>query len=148
MSHSTSITLTNLSLNLSNHPPSIIKQLPFSIESRLSILSSSEKIFNESAPIYQDSLKKSGYDYKLKYQKNTSTATSRQQRKRKIIWCNPPYSVNISTNVGCYFLNLVCKHSPPHHTFSKIFNRNNIKIVSQTVLSQTGNQESTYIRRQ
>ena len=132
----------------SNHPPSIIKQLPFSIESRLSILSSSEEIFNESAPIYQDSLKKSGYDYKLKYQKNTSTATSRQQRKRKKIWCNPPYSMNISTNVGCYFLNLVCKHSPPHHTFSKIFNRNNMKIVSQTVLSQTPNQESTYIRRQ
>ena len=36
----------------SNHPPSIIKQVPFSIESRLSGLSSSEKIFNESTPIY------------------------------------------------------------------------------------------------
>ena len=36
----------------SNHPPSIIKQVPFSIESRLSSLSSSEKIFNESTPIY------------------------------------------------------------------------------------------------
>ena len=32
----------------SNHPPSIIKQLPFSIESRLSSLSSSEEIFNNS----------------------------------------------------------------------------------------------------
>ena len=67
----------------SNHPPSIIKQISFSIESRLSSLSSSEKIFNESMPIYQEALRKSGYDCKLKYQKNTSTATSKQQRKRK-----------------------------------------------------------------
>ena len=36
----------------SNHPPSIIKKVSFSIESRLSSLSSSEKIFNESTPIY------------------------------------------------------------------------------------------------
>ena len=48
----------------SNHPPSIIKQIPFSIESRLSSLSSNEKIFNESTPIYQEALKKSRYDYK------------------------------------------------------------------------------------
>ena len=41
----------------SNHPPSIIKQVPFSIESRLSSLSWSEKIFNEYTPIYQGTLK-------------------------------------------------------------------------------------------
>ena len=41
----------------SNHPPSIIKQIPFWIESRLSSISSNEKIFNESSPIYQDALK-------------------------------------------------------------------------------------------
>ena len=32
----------------SSHPPYIIKQLPLSIESRLSSLSSSEEIFNDS----------------------------------------------------------------------------------------------------
>ena len=53
----------------SNHPPSIIKQIPFSVESRLSSISSNEKIFNESTPIYQKAIKKSGYDYKLKYLK-------------------------------------------------------------------------------
>ena len=36
----------------SNHPPSIIKQLPLSVERRLSKLSSNEKIFNDSIPIY------------------------------------------------------------------------------------------------
>ena len=44
----------------SNHPPSIIKQVPFSVESRLSSLSSNEKIFNESTPIYQEALKNLG----------------------------------------------------------------------------------------
>ena len=53
----------------SNHPPSITKQVPISIESRLSSLSSNEKTFNESAPINQEVLKKSGFNFKLKYQK-------------------------------------------------------------------------------
>ena len=36
----------------SNHPPSIIKQLPLSIESRLSSLTSSEEIINDSVILY------------------------------------------------------------------------------------------------
>ena len=102
-------------------------QVPFSIESRLLSLSSSDKSFNESTPIYQEALKKSGYHYKLKHQKNISTATLKQQRKRKIVWFNPVYSMNVTTNVGRYFLNLINKHFLPHHKFSKIFNRNNMK---------------------
>ena len=50
----------------SNHPPSIIKQIPKTIEKRLSQLSSSEEIFNESAPFYEDKLHQSGYQQKLK----------------------------------------------------------------------------------
>ena len=36
--------------------------------------------------------------------------------------------MNVSTNVGHYFLNLVNKHFPPHHKLLKIFNRINMKI--------------------
>ena len=36
--------------------------------------------------------------------------------------------MNGATNVGRFFLNLINKHSPPQHKFSKIFNRNNMKI--------------------
>ena len=111
----------------SNHPSSIIKQIP-SIESRLSSLYSNEKVFNESTPIYQEVLKKSGYDYKLKYQKSTSTTNSKQQQKRNIILFNPLYSINVATNVGLFFLNWINKHSTSHHNFSKIFNRNKMKI--------------------
>ena len=67
----------------SNHPPSIIKQVPFSVESRLSTLSSSEKIFNESTPIYEEALKKSGYDYKLKSKKISQQQPQNNNRKEK-----------------------------------------------------------------
>ena len=40
----------------SNHPPSIIRQLPLSVERRLSKLSSIEKIFDDSIPTYQKAL--------------------------------------------------------------------------------------------
>ena len=36
--------------------------------------------------------------------------------------------MNVATNVGRHFLNLINKHFPRHHTFLKIFNRNNMKI--------------------
>ena len=38
------------------------------LKHKTSVLSN-EKIFNESTPIYQEALKKSGYNYKLKYKK-------------------------------------------------------------------------------
>ena len=43
----------------SNHPSSITKQLPISIESQLSSLSYSEDIFNDSVTPYQEALDKS-----------------------------------------------------------------------------------------
>ena len=39
-------------------------------------------------------------------------------RQRKIIWFSPPYSVNVETNVGKVFVNLI----------HKIFNKNNVKV--------------------
>ena len=56
----------------SNHLPSVTKLQPISIETRLSKISSNEKVFNESVSIYQKALNKSGYNHKLKFQK-TST---------------------------------------------------------------------------
>ena len=67
----------------SNHPPSIIKQLPLSIESRRLLLSSSEEIFNDSVTPYQDALDKSGYKHKLKYQANINTANNKKQIRKK-----------------------------------------------------------------
>ena len=80
----------------SNHSPSIIKQLPLSVERRLSKLSSNEKIFNDSIPIYQEALIKAGYNHKLTYQKHDQKKDNSQQCKRQIIWFNPPYSKNVT----------------------------------------------------
>ena len=51
----------------SNHPPSITKNIPEAINRRLSALSSDDQTFSNISPIYQEALKKSGYDYKLRY---------------------------------------------------------------------------------
>ena len=59
----------------------------------------------------------------------THTAqNSRKNRQRNILWFNPPYSMNIQTNIGREFLNLVDKHFPKNHRYNKIFNKNNIKV--------------------
>ena len=51
----------------SNHHTSIIKQLPLSVESRLSKLSSDENVFIQAASVYQEALKRAGYNHKLSY---------------------------------------------------------------------------------
>ena len=115
----------------SNHPPSIIKQLPLSVESRLSKLSSDENVFVQAASIYQEPLKRAGYNHKLNYNNknnNDNNPRTGKQWKRNIIWFNPPFSTNVTTKIGRYFLNLVDKHSPRDHKFHKILNRSNIKV--------------------
>ena len=48
-------------------------------------------------------------------------------RKRKIICYNPPYSANITTNIGKTLLNLIKKHFPKLNKLHKIFNKNTVK---------------------
>ena len=76
---------------LSNHPPSIIKQLPLAISQRISNISSDERVFNEATPLYNQALKASGYSEELKYvDKKDKTSQKKKARKRNIIWFNPP----------------------------------------------------------
>ena len=85
----------------SNHPPSILKNIPSSVNKRLCELSSSEEIFREAAKPYQEALEKSGYSEKLEYTPPEIRQNNGQrQRKRKIVWFNPPYSKNVETNLG------------------------------------------------
>ena len=111
----------------SNHPPSIIKNIPAAVNRRLSEISSNEVVFKEAAPPYQEALEKAGYQYTLKYDppKAKSNKTSRTRNKT---WFNPPYSRNVSTNVGAKFLKLINTCFPPSHPLSKIINRNTIKV--------------------
>jgi hypothetical protein len=110
----------------SNHPPNIIKAIPESISRRINNISSNKDIFDAAAPFYNKALAASGYAEKIEY-KHHSTKNTRR-RTRNIIWYNPPYSINVETNIAKKFLHLVTKHFPKGHKLNKVFNRNNVKV--------------------
>ena len=92
----------------SNHPPNIIKDIPISVNKRLNQNSSSKKIFNESKKEYEEALKESGYkNFELKYNPEKQKPKNNKNRKRNIIWFNPPFSKNVTTNIGKQFLDLI-----------------------------------------
>ena len=110
----------------SNHPPNIIKYIPSMISNRISKISSNKEIFDQSAPYYNQALKSSGYKEKITYSSNPND--KKRTRKRQIIWFNPPFSMNVKTNVAKKFLSIVERCFPQNHKFRKIFNRNNLKV--------------------
>ena len=75
----------------SNHPPTTIKQIPQSINKRVSSLSASQPSFEATAPIYREALKNSNYNDPFTYQpgnKLNKTGTPPQAnstRQRSII---------------------------------------------------------------
>ena len=109
------------------------KNVPLACEKRLSILSSSEQIFNAAAPEYQAALDKAGYSHKLVYQPEAGTRTARKRiRSKPQIWFNPPWSDNVETNLGADFLKAVSSSFTKGHPLYPIFNRNTIKISYRT----------------
>ena len=77
-------------------------------------------------------MKKSGFQNKLTYQQNivqnTDEHQEKKKRKRNVIWYNPPYSVNVKTNIGKVFFKLLHKHFLKTHKFYKVFNKNTVKL--------------------
>ena len=117
----------------SNHPPNIIKNIPESINKRLSNISSNENVFKQASQPYQEALQKSGYNYTLTYkptQANTNNQhTSRKNnRKRNITWFNPPYSKHVATHIGKKFIHLLNTCFPTTHKLHKLLNKNTVKI--------------------
>ena len=111
-------TLKYINVN-SNHPPTVLKNIPVGINTRLSELSSNEEIFNNSAPTYQKALDDSGFSYKLHYERPSQPKVSKRTRKRNIIWFNPPYDLDIYILDKCF---------PATNKLNKIFNRNTVKL--------------------
>ena len=122
----------NIPLNInvkSNHPPNIIKNLPESISRGINKLSSSKSVFDNSKDLYNNALSSSGFKDKIKFNPDFNKNICRNKnRKRKIMWFNPPYSSNVSTNIGKSFLTILDRHFLKSQKLYKIFNRNNIKI--------------------
>ena len=64
--------------------------------------------------MYKEAITKSGFNDDIIYTPLIESNNSKRQntRKRKIIRFNPPYSMNVETNIGKIFLKLVKKHFP------------------------------------
>ena len=109
--------------------PNLIRHLPASIEKLLSNNSFDEKIFQESAIYYEDTLNKAGYIDKVAY--NAPSASNQENRnknrQRNVIWFNLPCSKSVTRRKGQFFLHLIDIHFPKKHILNKIFNRNNSK---------------------
>ena len=112
---------------LSNHPPGIIKNIPQSVNKRLNTISANEDVFRAAIPPYQEALRRSGYDFELMFNP-TNQNLRKQSRKRKITYFNPPFSLNVQTNVGELFFKALDKCFPHNHPLRKIINRNTVKL--------------------
>ena len=114
----------------SNHPPSITRNIPAGINRRISSLSSDQNAFDLAAPTYQKALAESGYNnyYKLAFEPPVENGQRKNRPRNDILWYNPPFNKNVSTNIGQRFLSLIDRCFHKEHSLRKIFNRNKVKI--------------------
>ena len=109
----------------SNHPRNILNEIPKMTAKRLSNLSCNEEEFKKVSAEYETILKSSGYDEKLSY---TPEKPRRKNRRKQVTYYNPPFDLQVKTNVAKRFLHLVSKHFPAHHRLHKILNRKTLKV--------------------
>ena len=115
----------------SNHPPTILNELPKTIAKRISDLSSSENIFHNAIPVYKEALRRSGFTSDLVYtSKGTGYYNNEENKKRrhKTIWFNLSFSRSVKKNISKTFLNLIKRHFPKTNNLHKIFNENTVKV--------------------
>ena len=91
----------------STHPALIIKQFQSMTNKRISNLPCDETEFNIAKITYKKALKNGGYQTTLKFEKPSQN--TRPNRNRKMIWFNPLFSLNVTTNIGKEFFKLIRK---------------------------------------
>ena len=121
----------------SNHPKSVIKAIPETVNRRISKLSSSKKIFEEESESYQEILKQCGYNYKMEY-RPPQAKEKKKSRARRVTYFNPPFSNTVKTNVGKEFFAIMEECFPKSHALSKFFNKNTLKISYSTCKNMKG----------
>ena len=110
----------------SNHPATILRQLPEMIQNRISATSCDPTEFDKAKVDYEKALKSSGFNSKLQFSK--PQAKRSRPRQRKVTWFNPPFNASVLTNIGKSFLKLIDKHFPKNHKYNKIFNKQTVKL--------------------
>ena len=117
----------------SNHPPTIIKQLPKMINKRISDLSYNKEEFDKVRSVYESTIKDSRHFPSMSCD-NRNTQNARGNRNRKVMWFNLSYSQNVKTNIVKLLIKLVSKH---FHKSNKYHN-SNLKL-SYCCITNVGN---------
>ena len=83
---------------------------------------------NRSLPVYEQALEQSGHKIQPLPFERAAGKKNLRQRRRKVIWFNPPFNNRVSTNIGKAFFYLLRKHFPPSNRLHKICNKNVVKL--------------------
>ena len=111
----------------SNHSPQIIKQLPTSTSDNLSNNFPNKQVFDMSKDEYEKALRESGYKNISLVYTNKKDIKQKRNRSFNIIWFNPPFNENVSTNAAKQFLNFIDPHFPKSNKVHAIFKRNTVR---------------------
>ena len=102
------------------------------IGKRVAGLCSSDEIFENCKQHYIDSLEVAGHkNVNWNYEELKSESqpkNQKRQRKRKIVWFNPPWCSSVKTKIGGTLFYLMEKHFPADHKLRKIINKNCVKV--------------------
>ena len=94
----------------SNHPPNIIKLILKMISNHINNISSRQEAFDRTTPFYYNALNSCGFKDNIAFIQNIAKGKCNKVffiSKTKHFWFNPPYSLNIRTNVAKIFLGLI-----------------------------------------
>ena len=118
----------------SNHWSKTIESIEKGVNVRLNKLSSNQKVFEEEIPSYREALQKSGHSGdSLKWNPEINNNIKKKRvRRRKVHWCNIPYSSNVDQPMGRMVLQAVDKWFPKNHFLHRFYNRNTIKVSYST----------------
>ena len=94
------------------------------------MLSSNREVFEQEAAIYNEGLKAAGYQQMIRYipQDPQQGGRSRRNRRRNVIWFNPPFHEDVSTPIGENFIKLIKKHFKKGTEMGRLFNSSNVKM--------------------
>ena len=81
-------------------------------------------------------LKASGYNNELQY--TEKTVTKKRSRRRNVIWFNPPWNDEVSTNVAEKFLSMIDRHFPKGSALGNHFHRSTVKVSYSSMTNWPG----------
>ena len=77
---------------------------------------------------YEKTLREGGYKNVSLIYTDKKDIKQKRNCSHNIIWFNPPFNKNVSTNVAKRFLNLLDQHFPKSKKLHAIFNKNTVKV--------------------